>query len=121
MTGAGVLIYVADACNHEIRNGVPADLKITCTDGTTIVPNRTLDTYTITVTNTGLQNLNGAVVTDTFPAQLQNVTYTATGKGGETGFSDGSGNNNPSMNVLPGSSVTYKATGLIKWACGTGM
>ena len=112
-------LYVADACNHEIRNGVPADLKITCTDGTTIVPNRTLDTYTITVTNTGLQNLNGAVVTDAFPAQLQNVTYTATGKGGATGFSDGSGNINQSLNLPPGSSVTYKATGLINGASGT--
>ena len=80
-------LYVADACNHEIRNGVPADLKITCTDGTTIVPNRTLDTYTITVTNTGLQNLNDAVVTDTFPAHLQSVTYTATATGGASGFS----------------------------------
>src|SRR5438067_6424221 len=110
-------LYVADACNHEIRNGVPADLKITCTDGTTIVPNRTLDTYTIAVTNTGLQNLNGAVVTDTF--QLQNVTYTARGKGGATGFSDGSGNINQSLNLPPGSSVTYKATGLINGASGT--
>ena len=112
-------LYVADACNHEIRNGVPADLKITCTDGTTIVPNTTLDTYTITVTNTGLQNLNGAVVTDTFPAQLQNVTYTATGKGGATGFSDGSGNVNQSLNLPPGSSVTYKATGSMNGTPGT--
>ena len=64
-------IYVADTYNHEIRNGVLADLKITCTDGKTIVPNGTSDTYTITVSNTGLLNLNGAVVTDTFPAQVQ--------------------------------------------------
>ena len=44
---------MADSYNHEIRNGVPADLKITCTDGKTIVSNGTSDTYTITVTNTG--------------------------------------------------------------------
>ena len=30
-------LYVADSYNHEIRNGVPADLKITCTDGKTVV------------------------------------------------------------------------------------
>jgi len=47
---------VADSYNHEIRNGVPADLKITCTDGKTIVANGSSDTYTITVTNTGLQS-----------------------------------------------------------------
>ena len=112
-------LYVADACNHEIRNGVPADLKITCTDGTTIVPNRTLDTYTITVTNTGLQNLNGAVITDTFPAQVQSVTYAATGNGEATGFSAGIGNINQSLNLPPNSSVTYRATGFINGTSGT--
>ena len=106
-------LYVADACNHEIRNGVPADLKITYTDGTTIVPNRTLDTYT------GLQNLNGAVITDTFPAQVQSVTYAATGNGGATGFSAGIGNINQSLNLPPNSSVTYRATGFINGTSGT--
>jgi uncharacterized repeat protein (TIGR01451 family) len=112
-------IYVADTYNHEIRNGVPADLKIACTDGKTIVPNFSSDTYTITVTNTGLQNLNGAIVTDTFPAQVQNVTYTATGNGGATGFSAGSGNISQSLNLPPNSSVIYKATGLINGNSGT--
>jgi len=112
-------LYVADSYNHEIRNGVPADLKITCTDGKTIVSNGTSDTYTITVTNTGLQNLNGAVITDTFPAQAQNVTYTATGNGGATGFSAGIGNINQSLNLPPNSSVTYKATGVINGTSGT--
>jgi uncharacterized repeat protein (TIGR01451 family) len=60
-------IYVADSYNHEIRSGVLADLKITCTDGKTSVATGNINTYTITVTNTGLENLNGAVVSDTFP------------------------------------------------------
>src|SRR5881275_1915714 len=112
-------LYVADSYNHEIRNGVPADLKITCTDGKTTVPNLSSDTYTITVTNTGLENVNGAVVTDTFPAQVQNATYTATGKSGATGFSAGSGNINQSLNLPPNSSVTYKATGSMNGTPGT--
>ena len=112
-------LYAADSYNHEIRNGVPADLKITCTDGKTTVANGSSDTYTITVTNTGLENLNGAVITDTFPAQLQNVSYTATGKSGATGFSAGSGNINQSLNLPPNSSVTYKATGFINGNSGT--
>jgi uncharacterized repeat protein (TIGR01451 family) len=112
-------LYVADSYNHEIRNGVPADLKITCTDGKTIVSNGTSDTYTITVTNTGLQNLNGGVITDTFPAQVQSVTYAATGNGGATGFSAGIGNINQSLNLPPNSSVTYKATGFINGTSGT--
>ena len=112
-------IYIADSKNSEIRVGVLADLKITCTDGKTSVADLSSDTYTITVTNTGLENVNGAVVTDTFPAQVQNVTYTATGKGGATGFSAGSGNINQSLNLPPNSSVTYKATGLINGNSGT--
>src|SRR5437868_5374828 len=112
-------LYVADSYNHEIRNGVPADLKITCTDGKTTVPNLSSDTYTITVTNTGLENVSGAVVTDTFPAQVQSVTFTATGKGGATGFSNGGGNINQALNLPPNSSVTYKATGLINGTSGT--
>jgi uncharacterized repeat protein (TIGR01451 family) len=112
-------LYVADSYNHEIRNGVLPDLKITCTDGKFWVADGSSDTYTITVTNTGLENLNGAVVTDTFPAQVQNVTYTATGKGGATGFSNGSGNISQSLNLPPNSSVTYKATGFINGNSGT--
>ena len=125
LTPAGIAVassgalYVADSYNHEIRNGVPADLKITCTDGKTTVVNGSSDTYTITVTNTGLQNLNGAVITDTFPAQVQNVSYTAMGKSGATGFSAGSGNINQSLNLPPNSSVTYKATGFINGNSGT--
>jgi len=125
LTPAGIAVassgtlYVADSYNHEIRNGVPADLKITCTDGKTTVANGSSDTYTITVTNTGLQDLNGAVITDTFPAQVQNVSYTAMGQSGATGFSAGSGNINQSLNLPPNSSVTYKATGFINGNSGT--
>jgi len=112
-------LYVADYQNNEIRNGVLADLKITNTDGKTTVATMTRDTYTITVTNTGLENLVGAVVTDTFPAQVQNVTYTATGTNGATGFANGAGDINQTVNMPPGSSITYKATGLINGTSGT--
>ena len=71
------------------------------------------------MTNAGLENVNGAVVTDTFPAQVQNVSYTATGRGGATGFSAGSGNISQSLNLPPNSSVTYKATGFINGNSGT--
>ena len=113
------ILYVADSYNHEIRNGVLADLKITCTDGKASVANFSSDTYTITATNIGLENVNGAVVTDIFPAQVQNVSYTATGKGGATGFSAGNGNINQSLNLPPNSSVTYKAIGFINGNSGT--
>jgi hypothetical protein len=47
------------------------------------------------------------------------VSYTATGKGGATGFSAGSGNINQSLNLPPNSSVTYKATGSVSGNSGT--
>jgi uncharacterized repeat protein (TIGR01451 family) len=112
-------IYVADWGNSEIRMGVLPDLKITCTDNKTTVAAGSLNTYTITVTNTGLENVNGAVVTDTFPAQVQNVTFTATGNGGATGFSAASGNISQSLTLPPNSSVAYKATGFISGNSGT--
>jgi uncharacterized repeat protein (TIGR01451 family) len=112
-------IYIADSRNSEIRIGVLADLKITCTDNKTAAAAGSPSTYTITATNTGLENLNGAIVTDIFPAQLQAVTYTATGKNGATGFSNGSGNISQSLNLPPSSSVTYKATGFINGTSGT--
>ena len=90
-----------------------------CTDNKTMVAAGSLNTYMITVTNTGLENVNGAIVTDTFPGQVQNVSYTATGKSGATGFSAGSGNINQSLNLPPNSSVTYKATGFINGNSGT--
>src|SRR5438477_264154 len=118
VANSGVL-YVADAYNHEIRSGLLADLKITCTDNKTTVAAGSLNTYTITVTNTGLENVTGAVDTDTFPAQVQNVTYMATAKNGATGFSNGSGNISQSLNLPPNSSVTYKATGSMNGTPGT--
>jgi len=47
------------------------------------------------------------------------MTYTATGKGGATGFSAGAGNINQSLNLPPNSSITYKATGFINGNSGT--
>jgi len=117
--GTGKL-YVADTYNSIIRNGVLADLKITNTDGKTTVAAGSMDTYTITVTNTGLEGITGSVVTDNFPATFTNPSYTATAKGGATGFASGSGNINQTVSMPPGSSITYKATGVISGTATSG-
>jgi uncharacterized repeat protein (TIGR01451 family) len=105
--------------NFDIRTGVLADLKITNTDGKTSITNSTSDTYTITVTNTGLPGVTGLGVTDNFPVQFTNVTFTATQKGGATGFTaSGTGNISNSVNMPPGSSITYKAMGMISGTSG---
>jgi uncharacterized repeat protein (TIGR01451 family) len=65
-------------------------------------------TYTITASHMGgSTNVNGATVTDNFPTQLTNITWTCTGTGGGTCPAGGTGNINTSVNLPAGSSVTF--------------
>src|SRR4029079_8294456 len=71
-----------------------ADLSITKTDGaTTATPGGPL-TYTIIVANNGPSAVQGATVADIFPSTFTNPTFTASGTGGASGFSNDSGNLN---------------------------
>jgi len=91
-----------------------ADLKVTVTDGKKKVVAGATDTYTIVVTNVGLGNVTGGVVTDNFPAIFTGVTYTATQTGGASGFTaTGSGNISDTVTMPAGSVITYIATGTI--------
>ncbi|MDS4032118.1 MAG: IPTL-CTERM sorting domain-containing protein [Candidatus Contendobacter sp.] len=86
-----------------------ADLAITKTDGvTTAVPGNSV-IYTLTVTNTGPDAVNGATVADTFPASLT-CTWTCVGAGGGTCTAAGSGNLNDTVNLPVGGSVAYTAS-----------
>ncbi len=94
-----------------------ADLQITKTDGSaTAIPGNTV-TYTIVVTNAGPSDVTGAAVTDTFPATLSGVTFTAVQTGGATGFSSvGAGNINNTVNMPAGSTITYTAMATVSAA-----
>jgi uncharacterized repeat protein (TIGR01451 family) len=87
--------------------GPQADLSITNTDGVTSVSPGGSVTYTIMVSNTGPSAATGATVADTMPAALSNVSYTAVGAGGATGFSGGTGSLNQTVNLPVGASITY--------------
>ena len=51
---------------------------------------------------------------DTFPSRFTGVTFSATETGGASGFTvNGSGNVDDTVAMAPGSSITYKATGII--------
>lgn len=85
-----------------------ANLRITMVDNTTTYTVGGTITYTITASHMGgPTNVNGATVTDNFPAQLTNITWTCAGTGGGTCPANGTGNLNTSVNLPVGSSVTF--------------
>ncbi|MDQ1612402.1 MAG: hypothetical protein QOG00_2333 [Pyrinomonadaceae bacterium] len=93
-----------------------ANLGITKTDNLTNVTPGSPVTYTVVVSNAGTDTANGAIVTDTVPAQLTGVAWTCGSPvGGATcGAASGSGNNiNTTANLPSGGSVTYTITGTL--------
>ncbi len=90
-----------------------ADLSIAKTDGqTTAVPGQAV-TYTITATNSGPSDMNGATVSDAFPAALTGVTWTCSATAGASCSASGSGDISDSVDLPVGGVVTYSATGVI--------
>ncbi|MBB5868450.1 putative repeat protein (TIGR01451 family) [Allocatelliglobosispora scoriae] len=81
--------------NHEIRNlvvTVPTDLSVTKT-GTATVDPRGQVTYTVIARNDYMNPVSGAVITDTVPAGLTDVTWTCSGGAGAScGQPSGTGN-----------------------------
>ncbi len=87
-----------------------ADLSITKNDGVCEAnPGDTLN-YSITVANAGPSDAVGAMVNDVFPAELTGCSWTAVAVGGASGAGSGSGNISESVNLPPGSSMSYTAT-----------
>jgi uncharacterized repeat protein (TIGR01451 family) len=90
-----------------------ADLSISKTNGqNTVIPGSTIS-YTITVSNPGPSDANEAVVSDTFPAAFNGVTWSCSGSGGATCPGGGSGNINHPVNLPAGRSVTFTATATV--------
>lgn len=90
------------------------DLKITVTDGTPTATPGAKNIYTVVVTNAGASVVTGAAITDVFPTSFTNVTYTAWQSGGALGFTDsGTGNITDTVTMWPGSTITYKAKGIL--------
>jgi uncharacterized repeat protein (TIGR01451 family) len=83
------------------------DLQVTNTANWTTAKPGNSGTFTIVVTNAGPDPVTGVPVTDTFPATLTGVTYSATQSGGASGFTSGSGTINDTVNLPAGSSIIY--------------
>jgi len=92
-----------------------ADLTIAKTDNvTTVTPGSTV-TYMITVMNNGPDNVTGALVNDTFPSTITNVSWTCTPSSGAncpSGPQSGDISSVP-VNLNSGSSVVFTVTGTV--------
>jgi uncharacterized repeat protein (TIGR01451 family) len=91
------------------------DLSITKTDNISAAVPGTIVEYTIVVSNSGPSTATNAIVTDTVPAALTNVTWTCVAAAGSTcGAVSGSGN---ALSTTPtigsSSSVTYTVRGTL--------
>ena len=92
------------------------DLQITKTDGVATYNPGGSVTYTIVVSNAGPANATGALVTDTFPAQVTSVTWTCVSAGGATCPANGTGNINNTVNIPVSGTLTYTAVANISSA-----
>jgi uncharacterized repeat protein (TIGR01451 family) len=87
-----------------------ADLGITKTDGVpTATPGGSV-TYTITASNAGLSDANGATVADTFPGILTCSTTCVGASGGTCTAGPTAGPINDTVNLPAGGSVTYTSS-----------
>jgi uncharacterized repeat protein (TIGR01451 family) len=92
-----------------VTTSATADLRISVDDGVSeAVPGESV-TYTIVVRNDDTTNDPAALVSDAFAANLT-CSWTGVAAGGATGNTDGSGNLSDTLDLPPGSAVTYTAT-----------
>ena len=81
----GASALAATPMDADPRGIVEIDLAITKDDGVMDVLRGQVLTYTIVVSNIGGSRVIGASVTDSFPAELTDVSYTSVAAGGATG------------------------------------
>ncbi|MET0555762.1 MAG: matrixin family metalloprotease, partial [Vicinamibacteria bacterium] len=101
--------------SFTLSDGALADLSITKTDGQTAAVPGTPATYTIVARNNSTTlTVNGATVTDTFPAGFTAVTWScAASAGSSCNGAGGTGNIVRAVNLLPGGTATFTAAGTI--------
>ena len=108
-----------DACPND-ANDQCADVTIAKTDNRTSVLAGATTTYVLTASNRGAVAANGAIVTDNFPAPLNNCTWTCSASSGSSCPAAGSNNIAASVNLAVNGTATFTATcGVSPTASGT--
>ncbi len=91
----------------DVRVEPHADLWVTKDDKVAVaLPGQPL-TYVITVGNNGPNDAAGALVTDIFPSELLDVSWTCAATGGASCPGSGTGQLNELVDLPPGSTVTF--------------
>ena len=90
------------------------DLQITKTNNVSeVIPGQQV-IYDIVVTNASNIDLTNAIVADTFPSTLENVSYTSTSTGVVSGnTTSGSGSISDTVDMEAGATITYTVTGTV--------
>jgi uncharacterized repeat protein (TIGR01451 family) len=111
----------APANNQSSDVDSPAvDLQITKSDNAgTYTAGSTL-TYMLVVTNNSTFDVNGAVVTDLLPSQIDSATWSCVPAGAGVCTPNGTGNINDTVNIPAGLSITYSLQATVStFAMGT--
>lgn len=97
----------------DITAALLADLSMTKSDPFTQVSQGQTVTYTIVAENTGPNPVTGALVSDSFPAELSGVSWTCATSGGASCTASGTGDISDTVDLPVGSTATYTATGVV--------
>ncbi len=90
-----------------------ADLGVTKTDFSSSAVPGTWVTYTVTVVNNGPSHATGAQVIDSFPPELQSITWTCAATPGSSCSSSGSGNISDTVTIRASGALTYSISAWI--------
>ncbi|MCP4656638.1 MAG: DUF11 domain-containing protein [bacterium] len=89
------------------------DLAIVKEDGGAVVEEGQPITYSITVTNNGPHKVDEATVTDDFPPELIEISWTCESTVGSSCTSSGTGDILDTVSILPQGTLLYKATATV--------